>query len=247
MEKATKKEAALIYIDRNSLTYYRDAIGTLLVFPYPQEIIRDLDVLSEDALKSQLKAFITANKIPAANISIILAEGVVFEKVVQLQNKNTPLTSEEKDETIQRFIDTVPFESVAYTKVPSEKDIKVIAANSDFFTTIMQAFEQEKFSVTTVLPASVFGKEISFAGGINQTVAKTAFQKADTLKQYNLLVKREGGIVIPQAHQILQDKQTDKKRLFLLVGVFIFLIIVLVIVIILSMGTSQQSLQQSIK
>ena len=88
----------------------------------------------------------------------------------------------------------------------------------------------------TILPASVYGKEIPFASGMNQGVAKQALQKADALKQYNLLAKRDGGIVIPQAHQILQDKRTDKKRLFLLVCVFIFLIIILIIVFIMSMG-----------
>src|SRR5258706_6541264 len=150
----TKKEDAIILLDRTTLSYYTRRNQAPLVWQYPPEAARDLEIISKDQLIAQLTKFIETSKIPLSNCIIFLADAMLFMRdflppqpvlpqpaVAKGQVPapvQKPLNATEeaakREDDIKHFLDTVPFENVASKNYPIGKGgTRVVAANRDFY------------------------------------------------------------------------------------------------------------------
>lgn len=222
--ETTKRVTGVLYLDRTNFIYIDTSVGGLVQFQYPLEVISDLEVLHEDELFNQVSTLIQTNKISPTQVVIILATGLLFEKKIPVQTD--PL---ENGKIIEKFIETVPFESVSFTKLPVTDGIQVMAANTNFFTSMKDAFQRQGFQIMSVFPIDVFQEDIT--NGIQVDSAVRILGKVDSLKQYNLLQKDD--VILPsekKTEMMPQDKKS-KNRLYIMGGIFLGLILILVIML----------------
>lgn len=79
------KSAAVLFIDKYSLTYFSESESSL-TFTYPVSSIKEMEVVDEQLFMKELSSFMQSNKILPATVMIILAEGVIYEKVFTLED-----------------------------------------------------------------------------------------------------------------------------------------------------------------
>jgi hypothetical protein len=124
----------------------------------------------------------------------------------------------------------VPFESVSFIKYTTDTGTQIIAANTDFFSSIKQAFEKHGFAITKVFPIEVFGEDIS--NGINIDTAVKILGKVDSMKQYNLLQQHEVILPVEKKSQNIPEKKSQS-HLYILIGVFTVLGVLLAVMLLL--------------
>lgn len=220
----TKRISGVLYAERNNFIYIDCMSGGSAQYKYPTDVVSDLEILNEESFIDQIGRLVQDNKISPTQLIIVLAPSLLFGKKFPL-----PTQDGGEMEKIQKFIDTVPFESVSYTKYTMTDGIQVIAANVNFFEAIKQAFEKQGFIARYVFPANILEEDMS--EGINVDSAKHIVGNIEKIKQYNLLGQ-------PQITQPIEKKEPapigkSKNSLYVLGGVFVVLFIILVAMIIL--------------
>ncbi len=216
-----------IFVDNNKIT--------------PSELII---ILSDNACF--LKDFVSP-----PIVSGIPSEGNSSTQSLPINNE----ASKKMQEDINAFIDNVPFENVLSRNFPMQNGTKVLAVNKDFYEAIIGAFEKVGFRVSAVYPGVVFANNIGAKPIMDIIVANTIIQQVDNLRGNDLLKEnkqfqpiaseeKESAEKEEEKDFVVQDTEnkpakTNKKRLFLMIGVFIFLIVVLIFVYLSSLNQPQ--------
>jgi hypothetical protein len=223
MELASKRITGFLYLDREGFLYFNTTDGSSFQYTYPVDAVHDLEIVNMEMLVSELTTFIQTNTVTPTHMAILLSPAILFEKTLPLQNEN-PQTTDTSD-IIARFVDSVPFEAVSFIKFSTAQGINVIAANTDFFSSIKQVFEKQGFAITRVFPVVVFGEELS--SGINIDIANRILNKIDDMKQYNLLQQQQ--VIFPSEKKVPSVvEKKSKNNLYILGGVFFVLVLILV-------------------
>jgi hypothetical protein len=138
---------------------------------------------------------------------------------------------EDEEKEIQRFIDSVPFEEVSVTQLKTPTATTVIGTNKVLLLTLREAFEQDGSSIDTAVPATLFGKDVNLANGLTLEVARVLLQRSENIKGQNMLIeeKKLSDTAQGSVQLGLPQKDSEKKRLFAMAGVFGLLIIILVV------------------
>lgn len=246
----------IIYILKDKFQMYSPFSNGLLEYRYPPEIIRDLDVINTDLLESQIKVFVTNNKLQPSSLIIVLADNTYFVKdfamaappPAQPPKPGQPpapmpkASLEDLKPQINLFIEHVPYENVVSREFPLKTGIRVLAVNQDMYACLKRAFELLGFKVEAVFPGMVLGNNMGAKPAMDGSLVALMQQKASSFNQFNLLTDKPFEPTLKKSEESVDEveiakadnKSPDKKRLFMLVGVFGFLIIVLIIVFIQS-------------
>jgi len=227
------EKTSVIYLQKDKFQFFVSSYGKVIEFRFVPEIIRDLDVVNSELLENLIKVFVTNSKIVPSNLIFVLAENTYFIKdfVPPVPIKGTAAPSPVSAEILQKqadeFIEHVPFDNVVSKTIPVKDGIKVIATNKDFYESIAIAFEHQGFTVESVLPGYLFGAGVSLKPVLDPPMASLILQKANTVKQYNLLnqqvyqpfLKQENEEVdeVEIARQIPQ--KTNKKSIYAVAGI----------------------------
>ncbi len=195
-------------------------------------------VIADNA--SFIKDFITTNN-PPNTLKTNTANNVSADVSIPAAAK------ENTNEEIKSFIEHVPFDDVASDTYPLSSGTKIWATNRELFTAIADAFKKQRFEVEAVLPGLVFEGNISSKATMDPAMAGIILQTFDSVKQHSLLSQKP---VEPQA-AVTDSKEeskkiknteesyeindtpktgTNKKRLFVMIGIFVILIIILILV-----------------
>jgi len=152
---------------------------------------------------------------------------------------------ENEEEQIEQFIDSVPFEETLAKTIKSPEGTLVIVANRDPLVVIKDAFEKTGHSIESVIPATVLGKEINLTNGLTVEVARALLPKLDAAKSQTMLIDEEKQNPSPVGSVAmgLPQKASEKRRLFIMIGVFGVLIIIM-IVLILRMNAENAAIRQ---
>lgn len=246
------KVSGIIYLQRDNFHLYSPYLQTVVEFRFVPEIVKDLDVINKELLGDLIKVFIATNKIPPSNLSIVIADSAAFINDFLLpqptpQQPQPDLNAQDALKVqANKFIEHVPFEDVMSKSFPSPTGVKVFATNKELYESIKSAFEKEKFIVDAVIPGLMFGNNLSTKPMLDVQTANLMLSKIPTLKEDNLLSQasitfslqgKEMEEEVDESEPEGPPKITmgmpegkDKKRLYLMAGVFIVLIIVLIIV-----------------
>ncbi len=228
----TKKLNAVLYLGRFQCDYLPEGGTQSFRFPFTQEVIRDLDVFNVPLLLVQIKAFVEYFKIQPSELTILLADDILFSKTFTLPDPKS------REDAIQSFIDSVPFEETAVLQIPFQNSVTVSIANKSYFEAFKKGFEAIGFSVPLTIPAFLLNKEINLAKSSDASSLAVALKHAPAHRQYSLLTQHS----LTQASSAMVEKDgklKTNKRTILLLGIFVILIGVLVIVYMLS--NSQES------
>src|SRR3989344_7396035 len=102
------KPISIVYLDKNRFDFHGGAVAGTATCVFPAEVVFDMDVKHRPAFRSHIKSFLSVNKISPSKILVILSPSLCFE------NLHSPQAQLEGNTTIKNFIETVPFEQVAY-------------------------------------------------------------------------------------------------------------------------------------
>ncbi len=180
----------IIYIHRNGLAIFAPPHPTLIKFTFPQDTIRDLDVLSEESLFKGIQSLFATNKIaPETTFIAVLANDTLFVKL--FPNAAKPITPtktqgstrqstqpvsqpqvhanttvelkkfhQEQEAQIQQFIERVPFESTSHKIIPTPTDRQVVVANKALYMAFKNVFQRLGYTIEAVVPALAFTKTV---------------------------------------------------------------------------------------
>jgi hypothetical protein len=213
----------IIYIDRNSLYVYTG--DKILRADFPQNVVKDLEIIDKSGFDEVLEKFIMVNKLFPEKVWIILSEGVCFIKEFNVQDET------KLEEEIKYFLDAVPFDQIISKKYKSAQGLTVIAANMNFTEGVRDIFERKGFNVMGITPALIFpspnGKRVFDEGFVkiilgNGQIAESGnmIQKVST--EPSQAIRVENG-----------SPQKKSKMLPYLIGVFALLLVILVVALVL--------------
>ena len=233
-----KKNPALLYLGRFQADYLADGATQSIRFPFKADVVRDLEVINTAALSEQIKAWVAQYKIIPADLTILLADDLLFSKVITVPDPKS------REDAINTFIDAVPFEETAVVQVPFQGSVAVSVANKSYYDAFKKAFEALGFSIVLVLPAFLLNKEINLAKSQDTASFNLALKKADTYRQYSLLSQIQHP---PVALAGDKEKGEPKKnmRLFLLLGLFGLLILILIGVFVMTQNQATPEVTNS--
>ncbi len=223
----TKKQNAIFYIDLGQGFFLgSNARGTLQV-DFPADTFADGDLIDKEKFLQRLQEFIQTNKIEPCPLIVIYSKSISFEKEFE---ENT--VSEKSEAEIAEFIELVPFEDVLSKIYKLNNKKRAIAFNRELFENVNYGFEREKFTVVSAVPYSVLEVMISeLADNLDLNILLNKFEE---MKQYNFENDIEP---LKDNNSKTETKTNNKKRVYLLLGVFGILAVVLGFLIITTILT----------
>ena len=222
----------IIYLNKNGFALFDDKTKGVFQFNFKSEVAKDLEVISIDQLKLQIKSFVESNKITPSGLIMVISQSMLFEKDFAL------LPKEQLEIEIQKFLDNIPFEHVSSKTFQYEKGYRVVAANSHFFESIKNAFEALGFIVVTVMPSVAFG---NIAESLNLETIKIILNKFVALKQYNFLPTSQNDSI--EARDDKTNNEKNKQKNLIAIGIFVLLIVILSIVVFVILSSQKSSLK----
>lgn len=200
-------------------------------FNFAPTVIRDLEIINTEQLNSQIAALFTQSGLKPFQGVILLADTLLFEK------QDSP--GQESEEEHKMFVDNLPFEHVSSIAFGPEQ--LFVATNKDLYQGLSSAFMDQKATISAVVPAFSLNISPENMLALNDQTAGELFRRAMANSQNNFLKespltqtvqpaendasKKSSPEVAPA--QTVASEKPDRKRLFILVGVFVFLLAIL--------------------
>lgn len=243
----------IIFIKRDGFDWFAPETRANYTFAFSQAAVQDLEVLNDKQLMAEVTNFIQTNRLVPGVCDIILSDGVVFSrdftKEAGIPETSVPLAtitafSSPSGETsleqkIQSYLKSVPFDNVASKTIRIANGFRVVAANTDLYRTLADALKNLKFVLEAVVPVAFLTGTLQNPPSLTETVIQLT-QNTELLRQNNFLMV-EKHEVKPQVEQQAASLTTseipsdsskpDKKRLYILGGVFGLLFLVLAIMV----------------
>lgn len=216
----SKKATSVIFLDRARFDFYSEKQNKVYSFDL-SAFTSNLELVNPEGLEQQIKDFAAASDLISENAILVLSDNILFVKAL-------PPNSEEEDEELQKFIDSVPFEHVGSKSYPIEGGKLVVAANRAFYTEIKKAFDASGVFINIVVPVYSAGVNPPNAR-LDENAAKLILKNAEILEQNAIEVFEKEQI---QKINTQKGKDTkNNKRVYMLAGVFGLLIIILITVL----------------
>lgn len=225
-----------LYLDQNGFLLYTSTTPAVVQFAFPQDIIRDLEIINRDLLQAELTKFFKVNSLQPARYIFALSPNLLFEKPF------SDSKSSQTEKEIEQFLDNMPFEHTA-TIIFENAESKLIATNKDLYQTIVKIFGQFGCVVEYILPSYVLGIDVNQALVMNPQMLSDMYHRAASLRQYSFLTdtaqpvlkKPEQAKQVPDKSVVAKpEAEKAHKRLLILVGTFVLLLLVLGVVVFLS-------------
>ncbi|OGK10514.1 hypothetical protein A2767_04595 [Candidatus Roizmanbacteria bacterium RIFCSPHIGHO2_01_FULL_35_10] len=225
------KNKAIIFIHKDKFEYYDESQSKIFQFVFQPTVFQDLELVDREELYTQLKTFISANKLTPAEILFVISGSVIFEKIFTITQAS------DKDTEIQKFLESIPFEHVSYKVVGTDKNFKVMAINKELYTSLQFCFESQGFRSLGIIPQAVLGGNYSTATMLNTDIIKYILTNFDTV-QKQTFIQEEVKEPAPETTQqqnfndpVNLAKPINKFRLPALISVFVLLMGVLSFVV----------------
>lgn len=219
---AKNKNLSVVYLERDRLRFYSASLPVIPVLEFPPTAVSDLEVKKTEELRGLVKSFVEQNKLIPSPLIIILSAASCFEKDFPDGN------CDEKEPEIQKFIEAVPFDYVRAKTFRLGKVCKVIVANRDLYEVLEVAFGKLGFTLVAVASFTPLGLSLS-KNGFDSLVGRQILQRVDWVKQNSFYTYQEAA-----GEQGTTEKQAqERKRVYILLGVFGVLIIVMTVMIVL--------------
>lgn len=219
-----KRQPGFLYLDKNGFYFYESGLTLVVSLAFLATSVKDMDVINGASLINQIKSFVEQYHLTPASILIILSPNITFEKDF------VGISRESAKEEVEKFIDTVPFDSVIAKEYPIENGVKVIAANDDLYRELKVGFEKVSFSVENIVPYQMLGQDQSFIRNLTTENAMQLLRRVDHLKQYSMNSQEKKQTLVNQNDIGKKEGSQNKKpntRLFAMAGIFIVLFIIL--------------------
>ena len=208
------KNLGIIFINRNYLEYFDSNKSKVFSFNFPSSIVKDLEILNNHDLETQLILFINFYKLNPSPLLLILASDICFETEINEIN-------ETNFETIAGdFVNHLPFEESVHKLYKQPKGYRLVAVNKEIIDNLKFIFTKMGFSIEGAVPASVVGINIKT---IDAPSANYIFAKINLIKSMSI-IQAEVKTPINNAEP---KKVLGVKRVFLLLSFFLVLLMIM--------------------
>lgn len=220
-ETNNKKRRGVLFMRGATIDIYIPSYSaTVFSFQLTSEVYSEMEIINVELATKQLVDFFTVNKIPASEFVLIIQ--------TPLFRKEFPLAPQEKlEESINLYLDYIPFDSVLSKRIKTDGGVLIVAANGDLIQNIHKMFT-DTFS-TIECTTALEGLPIFPKGGLSVLTALSG----ETILKNAPLIKQESFSLTPQrsveGFEIVEEVQEKKEKsiLPLLIPVFVILLIVL--------------------
>lgn len=257
MWKQKDGESVVVFLQRTQLSIFRASTGKLDTVQFDPKIVQDLEMINEDSFCKYLSNFLQQTKLVKASVIVLLDSSVYFLQKAgdittgQMTDKEKPdkkahtnvSDMEELENKKRQFAQSVPFANVFSTIITIGKEKFFLALNRDFYEPVIKVFSEKELHVVAILPILAVMPLFEKSGFTPQT-ATVLISTVEKYRAHDLLensMKKEE----PTTVTALPSNPSDKKRLVVMVGVFVLLIGVLVAVILWSRQRDQQTVVSS--
>lgn len=228
----------VLFLGKDGFVYCDPVRNTQATQTFSGSDIKDMEVINEDLLTREISAFIAANSLETAQVTIILEKDLLFEQryVKEELEKRKDIAIPELE---KRLAETTPFDAVSTKVLNIGKDIVIMSTNSAIFQAVKRVFETHGFIVSSVLP--IILPEFGEATEASVEGARVILTKTDSLRADNLIDVSNGSRVsftdavsdtVPQEKKTNNPTHRKSKRPLVLAGVFLILLLVLLVMII---------------
>lgn len=188
--------------------------GNIFSLPLVPAVVKDIDVVDNEAFKTNLASFADKNQISLGTCAILLSESVCFisEKV---NTKNT-------EESLASFLSTLPFDN----PVARILGDKIVGTNKALYQTILEVIAQKGGRVRMISPIFL-SKEMSGKKTLDGEMVKYISENEDSYLKATFTYEAP----IPVSTKVQTEVQPPKRsrRELILMGVFAALIVGLAI------------------
>lgn len=143
---------SLIFIQKNSLTFYTDGDENQLEFP--DDTVSDSDIINPDKYGKLIQNFILENDIKSKKIILVLSDEIVFEKKI-------PQADVKMLEGASNFINMIPIDrnNILTKNVNLDNIIYMFAVNKRLFEGIISILKMFGTEVLAVVPLSIYSSD----------------------------------------------------------------------------------------
>ena len=262
----SKNNPVVLLLDRSGFTLFQGTLLSILKFAFTPDTVANLEVINKDQLFSLVYSFIDKNRIIPSIIVVLLADAIVYEKDLskvpqktQPAINNVPPNSNQKaldmvnkeeefKAEIQNFLQNIPFEDILAKVIKTGTITRLVAANKDLIFSTTDPFIKKGFLVEAVVPAFLYGQNVSFANGLTLDTARLVLRKQELLKVANLLTDQQQISISQNSNESGREKEKKHKsiRQYIFIAVFVILLIVLGILL-KGSGSQEKNLNSETK
>lgn len=239
----TKQDLALVVFDRDKITYGNRSSGAPVVFSFTPDLVHYGDIVDKDKLATHLSSFIDTNKLVSSPLVFLMSDQVLFTKDILPPTPPVPVAPatpkapklpepimlhEEEEKLIKKYIDSVPFEKVAYKIYPLGAGKRIIATNAVVAEVVKEVFEKKGFSLAFSVPASILGSDV-LSSGVSAGLVTLVSAKVEWLRSQAFHIDEDIPVLLPSQPRLLIGGKTDYKRLAIMGGVFAVLLIIMIV------------------
>ena len=219
----SENKVCIVYLDKNRFDFHGGAVAGTATCVFPPEVVFDMEVKHRPAFRSHIQSFLSVNKISPSKILVILSPSLCFE------NLHSPQAQLEGNTTIKNFIETVPFEQVAYRTYKTQKGLLTICTNASFIEALKAELSSFGHFILAIIPATMLGIQHNQTGldvKTAQTLSENALSSA-ALDITTEVAKME----TPARKEAPLESLVKNRRLIILLSVLLVLTIILILVL----------------
>lgn len=215
----------VLLIDTNRLQIYGGGnLSQVVSLDIPLTVVKDIDVVDRPAFDALIQSWLTQNKVPTADVVVVLSEAMYFARDVTQEGKD------EAEKEAVAFTDSVPFEKVVTKRYPLERGYRIVCVNDALLDTVIAALRAHDLSVVAVVPSFLLGPH-SGKHVLDTEMGKYIVGHADNLRTQSVVGPVEHGTSTTGKEVAVFARKNQ--RLVMMIGVFLVLIAILVILLIL--------------
>lgn len=214
---------SFIYLKNNSLKFFSSE--QILQLKFPQGLLEIQEETGRDQLNQAVASFVSENQIQTQKVIFILAEELLYQKNLPLNDPGIT------DESYQIFIKRVSFEpnKISKLKVYQEDSLYLIATSKELYLSVKETLEKIGWVVENVLPVTVLGKEFTETG-LTYEALEHLFKQIKFVNKYDFLkVDEEKAVKISRAIKpvVAKNRSGHKylKYIFPIVTILFFSVI----------------------
>lgn len=210
MKASIKPQLGLLILNRGNFYIYTPGIAGFLTLTFPETVVKNLEIVNQEALENQIRQFVESSEIVPAELTIILSSDILFEKEIA--------GGSEENANRQKFLDSLPFESIYKIVIPKDQKPHITTVNRNFVDGIIQSFTKLDFTVVRAIPYEFLRK--NSIETVNVGNAMDIIKKSESMKLYNMLDYTQQKQVVASVGDKNEKKSSEGKlRLYLLIGV----------------------------
>jgi hypothetical protein len=175
MQVKPQKNLLIINISLNKLSLCNLNSASPLEFPFQPSFISDMEVINKEELKTKLQSFFGENGVKSGPIILVMDESVYYQK-------DYPGSAPPSADTIQSYLDLVPFSAISFKLFRINGGFRLIVINREYYEAFKAVFEKMGFSVYSVVPGYVLGT-VGAPAKFSAEACRVVYRKLDSITE----------------------------------------------------------------